>query len=219
MNQSEFPKVSSSSRRSILKVEGKRVQEDVGGRDPSKLPKISSSHGSVSDITRSELPKMSEKVEGKHVGDPSLKRCVCGRYCYDDECYEDTSGFEGYPSAESRYYGEMLSMMVPSYMYPFVDKMAAKPDDKTLVVISNITCDIRDDDVFLELFKQYGEVISANLLPALPGTSFLGEIGFVTFVSKEDAEQAMYALNGSGPRGPDKRILTLDWASILKKSR
>jgi hypothetical protein len=28
---------------SILNVEGKRVQEDVGGRDPSKLPKTSSS--------------------------------------------------------------------------------------------------------------------------------------------------------------------------------
>jgi hypothetical protein len=55
-----------------LKVEGKRVQEDVGGRDPSKLPKISSSHGSVSDITRSELPKMSEKVEGKHIGGEDL---------------------------------------------------------------------------------------------------------------------------------------------------
>ena len=63
MTQSESPKSSSSSLSS------------VGGSDPSKLPKTSSSQdvgGSVPDITQSELPKMSKKVEGKHVAGEDL---------------------------------------------------------------------------------------------------------------------------------------------------
>jgi hypothetical protein len=75
MTQSESPKSSSSSPSSVLNVEGKRVLEDVGSSDPSKLPKTSSSQdvgGRVPDITLSGLSKTFEKVEGKHVAGEDL---------------------------------------------------------------------------------------------------------------------------------------------------
>ncbi|MCI57308.1 eukaryotic translation initiation factor 3 subunit G-like, partial [Trifolium medium] len=92
-------------------------------------------------------------------------------------------------------------------------EMAAKSDDKTLVV-SNITREIREEADFLKLFEPFGEVSSAKLAPARHDGTVLGAVGFVTFVSKEDAERAMNTLNGYGPRGWDQRTLTLDWASI-----
>jgi RNA recognition motif-containing protein len=78
---------------------------------------------------------------------------------------------------------------------------------------------MRKDADFLALFEPYGNVKSAKLLPAVPDASILGEIGFVTFDSKEDAQRAMDALNTSGPRGRDKRILIVDWALISKKKK
>ncbi|MCI64817.1 hypothetical protein A2U01_0086075, partial [Trifolium medium] len=59
------------------------------------------------------------------------KICVCGRFCDDDDV-DDDEDFGGYLNAKSRYYGENLAMVVPSFVWPFVDEMAAKSDDKTL---------------------------------------------------------------------------------------
>ncbi|KAK2455638.1 RNA-binding (RRM/RBD/RNP motifs) family protein [Trifolium repens] len=223
MTQSESPKSSSSIPSSVLNVEGKRVLEDVGGSDPSKLPKTSSSQdvgGRVPDITLSGLSKTFEKVEGKHVADrkcpiPGFELCPCCPFTEAD--YADYVYYGKYSSAESKYYGEMLGdVMVPSFLFPLIQEMADKSDDKTLVV-SNITRDIRDNAKFLALFQPYGKVESAKLLPCHSEKDFLGDIGFVTFESKKDAQQAMYELNGAGPRGKDGRVLILDWASILKR--
>jgi hypothetical protein len=142
-----------------------------------------------------------------------LKLCGCG--CYYEE--PDDLDFGGYVTAKSRYYGELLGGVdPPSYVWPFIDDMADKSDDNTLVV-SNITHDIRKDAEFLALFETYGKVKSAKLLPRHPERDLLGEIGFVTFDSKEDAQRAMNELNSSGPRGKDERVLIVDWASIFKK--
>jgi translation initiation factor 3 subunit G len=89
--------------------------------------------------------------------------------------------------------------------------MIAKSDDKTLVV-SHITYAIKEDAELLELFQPFGEVSSATLRSALGG-----RFAFVTFVNKEDAEKAMNTLNDGDPRGWDKRVLKVDWASNLKK--
>jgi RNA recognition motif-containing protein len=89
--------------------------------------------------------------------------------------------------------------------------MIAKSDDRT-VVASGLSHEINDDTCFLELFKPFGEVISANLAVRDPEHNRGGLFGFVTFVTKEGAEQAIRTLNGSGPYGWDKRILKVNWA-------
>jgi hypothetical protein len=106
--------------------------------------------------------------------------------------------------------------MVPSTMWPFVEEMKAKSDDKTLVV-THITREINNETDFLKLFQPFGEVRSATLAPIAPDDTLRGGFGFVTFVTKEDAVQAMNTLNGSDPRGWDIRTLALDWASNVKK--
>jgi RNA recognition motif-containing protein len=55
-------------------------------------------------------------------------------------------------------------------------------------------------------------VIRANLAPIDPERNRGALFGFVTFVTKEGAEQAIRTLNGSGPYGWDKRILKVNWA-------
>jgi hypothetical protein len=76
--------------------------------------------------------------------------------------------------------------MVPSTMWPFVEEMTAKSDDKT-VLASNLTLEIDEDTCLLELFKPYGEVIRANLAPIDPERNRGALFGFVTFVTKEGA--------------------------------
>ncbi|WJX73832.1 hypothetical protein P8452_57567 [Trifolium repens] len=153
---------SSPRKRSIRKVEGKPLQEDVGDRVPN--------------ITQSEPPKMFELVEGKLVGvsykqmtqyysdpdyywlnseykknqnsihpnhpDPcsnrdateiilSRKFCGCRRY------YDDNDGsFDGYLDA--------LDMLVPAFVWPFLDNMAAKSDDKTLLLYDDLHSYLND---------------------------------------------------------------------------
>jgi hypothetical protein len=112
---------------------------------------------------------------------------------------------------KSQFYTAIPGMVVNRKQWPFVDEMIAKSDDKTLVV-SHITYAIKEDAELLELFQPFGEVSSATLRSALGG-----RFAFVTFVNKEDAEKAMNTLNDGDPRGWDKRVLKVDWASNLKK--
>jgi hypothetical protein len=146
---------------------------------------------------------------------PGFQICPCCPYSKAD--FVNYVDYGKYVCAESKYYGEMLGgVMIPYYLFPLIQEMADKSDDKTLVV-SNITRDIRDNAKFLGLFQAYGKVESAKLLPCHSEKDIVGDIGFVTFESKKDAQQAMYELNGAGPRGKDGRVLILDWASILKR--
>ncbi|WJX12259.1 hypothetical protein P8452_02776 [Trifolium repens] len=162
-------------------------------------------------MTQSESPKSSSSsspssvlnVEGKRVledvGDPKcpdpipgFQICPCCPYSKAD--FVDYVDYGKYESAESKYYGEMLGgVMISYYLFPLIQEMADKSDDKTLVV-SNITRDIRDKAKFLALFHPYGKVESAKLLPCHSEKDILGDIGFVTFESKKDAQQAMSLL-------------------------
>jgi RNA recognition motif-containing protein len=108
-------------------------------------------------------------------------------------------------------YRSIPGIFVPPLLWPFVEEMTAKSDDKT-VLASNLTLEIDEDTCLLELFKPYGEVICANLAPIDPERNRGALFGFVTFVTKEGAEQAIRTLNGSGPYGWDKRILKVNWA-------
>ncbi|MCI84078.1 hypothetical protein A2U01_0105354, partial [Trifolium medium] len=51
-------------------------------------------------------------------------------------------------------------IVVTSSMWPFLEEMIANSDDKTVVAI-NTSHEIDDDTRFLQLFKPFGDVISA----------------------------------------------------------
>ncbi|CAJ2659996.1 unnamed protein product [Trifolium pratense] len=100
-------------------------------------------------------------------------------------------------------------------MWPFVEEMIAKSDDKTLVV-TNIPREIWEETDFLKLFEPFGEVTSAKLAPEKG--NLRAKCGFVTFVNKEDAHKAIDELNNSAPRGFNQRVLGVNWAPTPKKS-
>ncbi|MCI48287.1 eukaryotic translation initiation factor 3 subunit G-like, partial [Trifolium medium] len=84
-------------------------------------------------------------------------------------------------------------MVVPPCLLDFTKDMIAKSDDKT-VLASFLSREIKEDSHLLELFMPIGDVSRAKLAIAPTGTS--GGYGFVTFVTKEDAQKAIGELNG-----------------------
>jgi translation initiation factor 3 subunit G len=109
------------------------------------------------------------------------------------------------------------NFVLPDLHWPIVEEMIAKSDDKTLVV-TNITRELDNKDTdFLNLFQPFGEVTSATLCPLTRKGNIRGGFGFVTFVTKEDAQKAINTLNGSAQHGRVNHTLTVDWASTIKK--
>ncbi|MCI29842.1 eukaryotic translation initiation factor 3 subunit G-like, partial [Trifolium medium] len=85
-------------------------------------------------------------------------------------------------------------MVVPPSLLDFTKEMIAKSDDKT-VLATYLLREIEEDSHLLALFKPIGDVSSAKLAIA-PKTGTSGAYGFVTFVTKEDAQTAIEELNG-----------------------
>jgi translation initiation factor 3 subunit G len=106
-------------------------------------------------------------------------------------------------------------MLVPPCLFDFAKDMIAKSDDKT-VLATELSRETTEDSHLLELFKHIGDVSSAKLAIDQE-TDLSGQFGFVTFVTKEDAQKAIEQLNGYVYRW-DKSTMEVDWASTLRKT-
>ncbi|PNX80779.1 hypothetical protein L195_g036790 [Trifolium pratense] len=98
------------------------------------------------------------------------KICACGRYCVDF----NSAGYS--------------------------ENFLLNPKQRFLTAIPGIyiTAEIGDKADFGKLFEPFGEVKSVTLAPInLRKGTRRGGFGFVTFVNKEDAQQAMDTLNVS----------------------
>ncbi|PNX85811.1 eukaryotic translation initiation factor 3 subunit g-like protein, partial [Trifolium pratense] len=119
------------------------------------------------------------------------------------------------PLVVDEHFLSIPGVFVPGFLWPFVKEMIAKSGDKT-VVATNLPRRITDDSQFPELFKPFGEVVSANLAAVDPECSRHRGFGFVKFVNMEDAQQAIHKLNDSGPYGCTVRV---GWVPRPKKNQ
>ncbi|KAL6515981.1 hypothetical protein OROGR_019286 [Orobanche gracilis] len=179
----------------LMKFQGKRVQEGVGDK----------------------------KVRGKRVqegvGDKKIRGGVAfpepsaGQYDFSKEplptdfsiypsfLLDSYTGCGGECHTFERDWGvvdETLTlipgMRVPPCLFDFAKEMFANSDDKT-VLATNLARATKSDSDLLELFKPIGDVRRARLAIDKE-TGISGRFGFVTFVTKKDAQKAIEELNG-----------------------
>lgn len=85
-------------------------------------------------------------------------------------------------------------------------------DDLPTLRVSNLTEFATDGDL-LDLFRSFGPIDRA-FLATNRETGLCKGYGFVTFLSKRDAEKAMNALNG---HGYDNLILSVEWSKSMRE--
>ncbi|XP_045805643.1 eukaryotic translation initiation factor 3 subunit G-like [Trifolium pratense] len=125
-----------------------------------------------------------------------------GHHHHDNLDYEDDGSLTLIPG-----------MVVPPFLFDFTKNELANSDDKT-VLATFLSREIREHSHLHDLFTPIGAVHRAKLAIAPTGTP--GGYGFVTFVTKEDAEKAIKELNGH-VHGWDGRTLKVDWADPKKR--
>jgi hypothetical protein len=102
-------------------------------------------------------------------------------------------------------------MVVPPSMLDFTRDMIDKSHDQT-VLATYLPRKLKADSDLLEIFKSIGGVRSAKLAINQKSGRNWG-FGFVTFVTKEDAQKAIEKLNG---RVLDGRTMKVDWVTPRK---
>jgi hypothetical protein len=97
----------------------------------------------------------------RRVATSSRCRCGCHSHGRDHSCHPDPDFNQHDWVIDDRFWS-IPGVIVPPFMFPFVEEMTAKSDDKT-VVVTNLPRHITEDIHLLELFKPFGEVTSAKL--------------------------------------------------------
>ena len=88
------------------------------------------------------------------------------------------------------------SFRVPDFMEAFVEKMIGSYLDNTnSVLVTDLPCYVRSNSVLTEFCCPYGSVTSADV--AIDQESgYTGCFGFVSFATRDDAQNAINNLNG-----------------------